>query len=630
MKYICTLLLFCFFHIIAKAQPFTPITISNFEHDVIAETGTSSLTTTTTILDGASSNRVMYSLAFRTINSIGGGGLPDNGTITDAAGTYQLAAYNANNATLIPRNINKDITLTTAASYRNLRLLAFSTEGASLVNVTLFFTDGTQTTALSGHTVPDWFNGTANLVLQGFGRCSRTTPVSGADAFPTNPRMYFIDIPVSCTNKNKVLQKINVANVTTAGTNAPFPNTVIVALSGRTNTPTSVTPSATNATCTALGSATVTIAGSSTPYTVSWNTTPVQTGTTATNLGAGTYIATITDGNSCVTTQSVTVASTNNLSLSSRLDTTICNGASFTTTFTSNAATYAWTPTNGVNNPAILNPTFSPTSTTPYTLTATLGTCTATRNFTVAVTTPTLSAQSNTNICTGGNFVPTFTSNATLFNWTPTNGVSNTAILNPTLSPTSTTSYTLTATLGNCPISRTFTVNVSQGVTVNAGADVTIFQGDAIKLNATGSTGTYSWTPATGLDNTTILTPTAKPDVTTTYILRITSANGCTNTDDVKVTVIPFCIKIMNAFSPNSDGINDRWVVTNGNCTSSIDAAVYNRYGNLVYRNTNYQNNWDGTYEGKALPDGTYYYVLTYRLLNNTGRTFKGDVTILR
>jgi gliding motility-associated-like protein len=630
MKFICTLLLFFVFQFVAKAQPFAPIPITGLQEDVVAESGTSSLTTTTAILDGASSNKVIYTVAFRTTNGIGGGGIPDNGTITDAAGTYQLASYTAANATLIPRNINKDITLATAGSYRNLRLLAFSTEGASLVNVTLFFTDGTQTQALTNQPLSDWFNGTTNVVAQGFGRCSRTTPVSGADAFPTNPRMYFIDIPVSCVNKNKVLQKINVANVTTAGTNAPFPNVVIIALSGRANTATSITPSSTNATCNTLGSATVTIAGSSTPYTVSWNTVPVQTGTTATNLTAGSYTATITDGNGCVSTQNVTVGSTNNLSLSNRVDTTICSGASFTTTFTSNATSYAWTPTTGVSNPAILNPTLSPTATTPYTLTATLGTCTATRNFTVAVTTPTMSTQGNTNICSGGSFTPNFTSNATSYSWTPTNGVSNSGILNPTLSPTSTTTYTVTGTLATCPISRTFTVNVSQGVTVFAGNDATIFQGDTIRLNASGSAGTYSWTPTIGLNNPTILNPTAKPDTTTTYTLRITNANGCTNTDDVRITVIPFCIKVVNAFSPNGDGINDRWVVTNGNCTSSIDVAVYNRYGNQVYRNTNYTNNWDGTYKGKPLADGTYYYVIIYRLLNGTGRTLKGDVTILR
>ena len=630
MKCISTILFIFIFQFVLKAQPFTPINLTGLGDDVVAESGTSSLTTTTTRLDGALSNKVIYTLAFRTANGFGGGGLPDNGTITDAAGTYQLAPYTANNATLIPRNINKDITLTTSVSYSNLRLLAFSTEGSSLLNVTLFFTDGTQTQALTNQSLSDWFNGGTNVVLQGFGRCTRATPASGADAFPTNPSFYFIDIPVSCVNKNKVLQKINVANVTTAGTNAPFPNVVIMALSGKASTATTVNATTTNVTCNTLGSVSLTIAGSSTPYSVSWNTLPVQTGTTASNLTAGNYIATITDGVGCVTTQNVTIGSTNNLSVSNRADTTICSGASFIPNFTSNASTFSWSPTSGVSNPAVLNPTLSPTATTPYVLTATLGTCTATRNFTATVTTLTMSSQANTNICSGASFTPSFTSNATSYSWTPTSGVSNPSILNPILSPTIATPYTVTGTLGNCTISRTFTLNVFQGVTVFAGNDATIFQGDTLRLNASGSAGTYNWTPTRGLNSTTILNPLAKPDTTTIYTLRITSVGGCTNTADVKITVIPYCIKIKNAFSPNADGINDRWVITNGNCTSSIDVAVYNRYGNAVYRNTNYQNNWDGTYKGNALPDGTYYYVVNYRLLNGTGQTVKGDVTILR
>ena len=47
------------------AQLYTPVTITGFNHDVVAETGTSSLTTTTSALDGvAQSNKVMYTVSF--------------------------------------------------------------------------------------------------------------------------------------------------------------------------------------------------------------------------------------------------------------------------------------------------------------------------------------------------------------------------------------------------------------------------------------------------------------------------------------------------------------------------------------------------------------------------------------
>ena len=57
---------------------------------------------------------------------------------------------------------------------------------------------------------------------------------------------------------------------------------------------------------------------------------------------------------------------------------------------------------------------------------------------------------------------------------------------------------------------------------------------------------------------------------------------------------------------------------------------VYNRYGGKVFESQDYKNNWDGTYKGKPVPDGTYYYVIDYELVNNTNIFKKGSVTILR
>ena len=100
----------------AKAQ-FNPIAIGGFNHDVIAETGTNALTTTTTAMDGVpASNNVMYTQSFRTTNGFAGGGLPDNGTIADASGSYQLNNYGNNNALIVPRNQNGDLLINTPAS----------------------------------------------------------------------------------------------------------------------------------------------------------------------------------------------------------------------------------------------------------------------------------------------------------------------------------------------------------------------------------------------------------------------------------------------------------------------------------------------------------------------------------
>lgn len=183
-------------------------------------------------------------------------------------------------------------------------------------------------------------------------------------------------------------------------------------------------------------------------------------------------------------------------------------------------------------------------------------------------------------------------------------------------------------------VSKTLNVPVRTAPNVNAGPDQTIVEGDQIML-----TGASSGTPTNILwsssgafvSGANTFTPVVKPASTAVYVLTVTEANGCTGTDNALITVIPNCIKVMNAFTPNNDGQNDRWLVTDGNpCTNRIYVAVYNRYGNEVFRDDNYQNNWDGTYKGKPVADGTYYYTVSFRTITGKMISVKGDVTILR
>lgn len=370
----------------AFSQPFTPVAVSGFNHDVVAETGTSSLTTTTIALDAVpASNRVMYTNTFRITNGFGGGGLPDNGIITDASGTYQLASYAASNALLLQRTQTGDLTLTTPAKFSTIRVLGFTTEGTSLINVTLHFTDATTTNALVNYALSDWFNNNTNLVLSGFGRCTRATPAASADGYPSNPRMYYINIPLSCTDKQKTLERISFENVTTGGSNAPYPNSVLLAVSGINTATASISANITDAGCTTNGSATLTIGNVLAPYTVTWNTVPVQTGPTATNLPAGNYQATIRDANGCDTVFNVTIALINNLTMTVHVDTSVCAGASFNANTISNAANYSWNPVNDLSNPAIANPVITPTANRFYTVTGTTGVCNISKSFTVTL-----------------------------------------------------------------------------------------------------------------------------------------------------------------------------------------------------------------------------------------------------
>jgi gliding motility-associated-like protein len=268
-----------------------------------------------------------------------------------------------------------------------------------------------------------------------------------------------------------------------------------------------------------------------------------------------------------------------------------------------------------------------------YTITARdAGNCPKTIPVTIALTgAVTVKAGADTVICNGASFTRALTSNATSFSWTPTTGLSSTATGNPVFSPQVTTTYIVTASTGTCVAKDTIIVNVVAGATASAGADAIILQGQTYQLQGNGSAGTYLWDPPAGLSASGILKPQANPVYTTTYTLKVTTSQGCIATDQMTLTVIPYCIKPMEAFTPNGDGVNEVWLVTNSNgCLDKAKAQVFNRFGAKVFESNDYKNDWNGTYNGKPLPDGTYYYVLTFKLITGKEEHMKGSLTILR
>ncbi len=250
-------------------------------------------------------------------------------------------------------------------------------------------------------------------------------------------------------------------------------------------------------------------------------------------------------------------------------------------------------------------------------------------NLTVAV------SPADTSVCSGAP-VPlraTATQGAS-FAWAPASNLSAANISNPVATPTAPVQYTVTATLNGCTATATATVGIRPNPFVTAGEDKTILAGTSVMLNGNGdrtNTTSIQWAPNVNVTGGNTFTPVVKPANTTTYTITVRNRDNCTSTDQATVTVIPYCAKVMKAFTPNGDGVNDRWVVTDGTaCVTRVAVTVFNRSGIIVYKNDNYQNDWDGTFKGKAIPDGTYYYSVSYYLISGTVSLLTGDVTILR
>lgn len=215
-------------------------------------------------------------------------------------------------------------------------------------------------------------------------------------------------------------------------------------------------------------------------------------------------------------------------------------------------------------------------------------------------------------------------------NGTTWNSISNTTNTFVTSGLINTTLFGAVIQSANCAIDTTnkLKINVLVQNTVNAGPDVIISQGQSTTLNGSG-TGTPLWIPASGLDNPGIFNPIATPIETTNYILTISDANSCINSDTLMVTVLPITFDglISSVFTPNGDGINDNWYIENINFYPENEVTVYNIYGNSVFNKKGYNNDWQGTFNGAPLPDGTYFYVIQ---INGSNAVLKGSLDILK
>jgi gliding motility-associated-like protein len=145
--------------------------------------------------------------------------------------------------------------------------------------------------------------------------------------------------------------------------------------------------------------------------------------------------------------------------------------------------------------------------------------------------------------------------------------------------------------------------------------------------STTGSGVTYSWSPASYLNNPFVLRPQASPPQAITYTLTATSQYGCgVDSDKVKVEVIDKLF-IPTAFTPNNDGLNDTWEIITFETYPNATVDVYNRWGQKVYSGTgNKYQPWDGRYQGQIVSPGTYVYFIR---LNKTAAVIKGVVNVV-
>ena len=349
------------------------------------------------------------------------------------------------------------------------------------------------------------------------------------------------------------------------------------------------------------GSATVTATGGTPPYTYSWNSNPVQTTQTATNLGAGTYTATVTDANGCTATASTAINQPSLLNAAiSTTTNALCGGtgsASVSVMGGSPGYTYSWstmpvqttttatnltagtytvtvTDAHGCSDTAIA--TISQSSSLAVTLTSTNTTCAGTSNGSI------------TAAVTGGTLPYTYTWNTqpvqtsqTATNLSPgtyTVIVTDNSGCTQTVSASITSPLALTSNISNNPI----TCNGQNNGTATA--------------NANGGTQPYSYTWSTNPVQT---SQTATNLTAGSVTVTVTDANGCTTNATTNITQ-PTALNAYISYSNSPI------------CSNSSGIATVTAIGGTAPYTYSWNSNpVQTTATATGLPNGTYVATVT-------------------
>jgi len=187
------------------------------------------------------------------------------------------------------------------------------------------------------------------------------------------------------------------------------------------------------------------------------------------------------------------------------------------------------------------------------------------------------------------------------------------------------------------PADAAVTVVVDQSPTVGAGGVILLSKGQSYTLDVpvTGDIASYTWSPGVWLTDSTIGNPVATPLATTSYTLTVVTPEGCVASDSIQLKVFSK-LAIPAAFSPNGDGHNDIFYIIGGPIGSKIgDLAVYDRWGQAVFAEHGVAPDdpaygWNGNFDGRPAPAGTYVYALRMVFADGTQQVIKGTLILVR
>ncbi len=224
-----------------------------------------------------------------------------------------------------------------------------------------------------------------------------------------------------------------------------------------------------------------------------------------------------------------------------------------------------------------------------------------------------------------------------VFNNTLTASTQNHTIIFPA---TSSNQIKLFVSNGVCTDSAAATVVLNNEIKTSFRMDPVICPEDKLTVTNTssGQIDTWRWTfdvPGTSYvkDPPPFLFPAIHKEAY--YTVKLVGTNttlGCSDSTHKTVTVLDFClIDIPTAFTPNNDGLNDRFGPHNALKADNYEFKIYNRWGQLVFQSRNWQVKWDGKINGTEQTSGVFVWMLRYNNRDTKQPVFrKGTVTVIR
>jgi gliding motility-associated-like protein len=339
----------------------------------------------------------------------------------------------------------------------------------------------------------------------------------------------------------------------------------------------------------------------------------------------------------------------NFLSVNIGADSTICEGQSvkLLPVVTPSGATYEWraiaVPLSTIDDKFIKDATVNPVDTAVYILKAVLAGCTKEDTININVIwKPKIDAGLTKAICLDSatllkGIVTHQSSDSITYLWSPIDSLATPDALQTLAYPTKTTLYTISfqaKPIYGCDFKGSNTVKllVQKVDKAFAGNDTIAVKGVPHVLIGSGGLN-YTWSSPTGININNRFAQNALVTLNddAQFYLKVTNAIGCEGRDTIFIKVYNGpAYYVPNSFTPNGDGLNDIFRAIPVGMSNTVYFRVFNRNGQLMFETNQFLKGWDGTFNGKPQPNGTYVWMVAGTNRDYKKVEMKGTVNLIR